>query len=149
MDIVSADKDSWNNAESIIDGTPSLIRYRPDLEYLLGHKDYPRKLTIFWDYEKKENNGLPTDEQMEEMRKFEDVVVPALDLDRLAIFVLAFTKDGTREWHFYTGDIGAVGKRFNESLSSFPKLPIELQVETDENWDKLRQIYEICSKERT
>lgn len=144
MDIESADIASWNIAESKVNGKPSLIRYRPDLQSLLGDRRYPKKLTIFWDYEQTESSGLPSSTQIEEMRKFEDAIVPILDNDRLAIFVFSYTLNGTREWHFYTNDINLVGEKINLSLSDFPKLPIEMQVETDTSWSKLREVYELC-----
>ncbi|MCW1717508.1 DUF695 domain-containing protein [Pseudoalteromonas sp. A3] len=145
MDIESADIASWNIADKKVNGTVGLIRYRPELHFLLGHTNYPKKLTIFWDFEQSNSSGLPSDAQIEEMRQFEDAIVPVLDDDRLAIFVFTYTFNGTREWHFYTNDISSVGERINSALSKFAKLPIEMQVETDERWSKLREVYDLCS----
>ncbi|MDO6567724.1 DUF695 domain-containing protein [Alteromonas sp. 1_MG-2023] len=144
MDIEAADTASWNIAESKVNGQPSIIRYRPDLHFVLGDKNYPKNLTIFWDYEYSDSSGMPSNTLSEEMRQFEDAIVPILDIDRLAIFVFTYTVNGTREWHFYTNDINAVGEKINSALSNLPKFPIKMQVETDADWTKLREVYELC-----
>lgn len=144
MQIESADSASWNIAEGFRDDKPILIRYRPDLDSLFGHLNYSKRLVIFWDYVCTNSTGLPDNNQLNDMREFEDSIVDALDKDRLGIFVYSYTYSGTREWHFYVSNIQLVGETINNALASFPKLPIELQVEDDPQWDKLKSIYAHC-----
>lgn len=144
MQIESADKAAWNIAESKRNDKPVLIRYRPDLESHIGNVKYPKRLIIFWDYEQFESSGLPSKAQFDDMRQFEDAIVNTLDHDRLAVFAFSYTHAGTREWHFYTLNIQEVGGRIHSALSSFPKLPIELQVTDDPDWGKLKEVYRYC-----
>ena len=143
MNIPPADSDAWNTAEGKHDGKPSLIRYRPNLHSFLGDERYPRRLVVIWEFESN-SSGMPSDEQSDDMREFEDAIVGALDADRCAVLAFVYTHSGIREWHFYLNDVNEAGSRFNESLSEFPKLPISLQVENDFNWDELRQVYALC-----
>ena len=145
MNIPSANDDAWNTAEGKRNGEVSLIRYRPNLEHFLGNPDYSQRLVIIWDFSQNNSNGMPSNEQSDDMRNFEDVIVNALDPDRSGILVLVLTNAGMREWHYYIKDISEVGNRINNALSEFPKLPINLQVEEDQNWGELKTVYELCN----
>ena len=144
MDIPSAETSAWNIAEGESEGKPRLIRYRPDLESHIGSPDYSQRLVKIWDYEPENASGMPSDQQSEEMKSVEDALVDALDPDRIAIFAFVLTIPGSREWHYYVSDIGEVGNRINSALSSFPKLPLHLQVEEDPEWEQMRAVYNIC-----
>ena len=144
LEIPSADSDSWYGAEGMFNDKPSLLRFRPNLKEYLGHPLYARRLVITWNYQKRNSSGMPTATQSDEMRTFEDAIVSALDPDRLAIFAFAFTNDGIREWHFYVKDINEVGERINVALADFSKLPINLEVQDDPDWDELRSVYIQC-----
>ena len=144
MPISSADLDAWNIAEGTIQGKPSLIRFRPNLENHLGDIAYPRRLTITWEYREDNSSGMPSSKQSDEMKRFEDAIIASLDPERLAILSFIFTNAGIREWHFYVSDVSAVGNKINMALASFQKLPISMQVENDPNWDELRQVLLNC-----
>lgn len=146
MEIPSADTSAWNIAEGDNDGMPRLIRYRPDLEPFIGSPNYPKRLVIIWDYELDNSSGMPSNQQSEQMKSFEDVLDEALDHDRLAILAFILTCNGTREWHYYVGNIQEVGERINSTLSTFPKLPIHLQVEDDPEWQQIITVYSICGE---
>jgi hypothetical protein len=143
MEIVAANLDAWNIAKGKDPENPTVLRFRPSLEAFLGNEDYPRRLTIVWKFETADASGMPTDIQSADMKDFEDLLLEALDVDRIAILAFVFTSKGTREWHFYLSDVDEVGIRINKALASVPKLPIQLNVEDDPNWDELRQVYQI------
>ena len=144
MSIPSADTDAWTSAEGSIGDKVSLLRFRPNLEDYLGDPDYPRRLVITWEFDEMNSSGMPSSEQSDEMRAFEDSVVSAVDPERLAILAFVFTNSGIREWHYYVNEVNAVGNKINQALTRFPKLPISLKVEDDSNWDELRQVCAQC-----
>ena len=121
------------------------MRFRPSLEAFLGDDAYPRRLMIVWQFEAADATGMPTDTQSADMKDFEDMLIHALDPDRLAVLAFVFTTAGTREWHFYLSDVSEVGIRINKALSTIPQLPIDLTVEDDPNWDELRQVFQLCN----
>jgi hypothetical protein len=144
MQIEAANADAWNIAKGKNPEQPTVLRFRPSLKACLGSEDYPRRLAIFWKFEPADATGMPTDVQSADMKNFEDMLIEALDPDRLAVLAFVFTSSGTREWNFYLSDVSEVGIRINKALSQVPKLPIELNVEDDPNWDELREVYQLC-----
>lgn len=141
--IPPSDTDFWNLAEGEKHGQPTLIRYRPKLEGHLGDPRYPRRLTITWNYETN-SSGMPSDAEADAMRTFEDALDAALDPERLAILAFIHTHGGTRRWHYYVADMGAVGNRISEALADTPQFPIELAVEDDPDWHEMRMVLEGC-----
>ena len=146
LEIPSSETSAWNIAEGESEGRPRIIRYRPDLEPFLGSSNYPRRLVIIWDYEIDNSSGMSSENLSEEMKDFEDALVGALDPERLAILAFVLTNSGSREWHYYVSDIQEVGNKINSALSSFPKLPIHLQVEDDPDWEQVSAVYDICNQ---
>ncbi|MGJ8651027.1 MAG: DUF695 domain-containing protein [Opitutaceae bacterium] len=143
MKIEAVNSDAWNIAKGTNPEKPTVLRFRPSLEAFLGDGNYPRRLAITWQFEPVDATGMPSDTQSADMKDFEDLMIEALDPDRLAILAFVFTSGGSREWHFYLSDVSEVGIRINQALSTIPKLPIELNVEDDPNWDELRPVYQL------
>ena len=144
MKIPAANSAPWNIAESDNGGMPRLIRYRTDLAPFIASSDYPQRLVIIWEYDADNLNGMPSTEQSETMKCFENALDATLDSDRLAVLSLVFTCNGSREWHYYINRVDEVGLRINTALSEFPKLPIHLQVENDPEWEQISLAYQIC-----
>ena len=143
MKIAAANLAPWNIAESDNGGMPRLIRYRTDLAPFIARSDYPQRLVIIWEYDADNLNGMPSTEQSETMKSFEDALVETLDSDRLAVLAFVLTCNGSREWHYYINRVEEVGLRINTALSEFPKLPIHLQVENDPEWEQISLVYQI------
>ncbi len=143
MKIAAANSAPWNIAESDNGGMPRLIRYRTDLAPFIARSDYPQRLVIIWEYDADNLNGMPSTEQSETMKSFEDALVETLDSDRLAVLAFVLTCNGSREWHYYINRVDEVGLRINTALSEFPKLPIHLQVENDPEWEQISLVYQI------
>ncbi|WPJ96190.1 DUF695 domain-containing protein [Coraliomargarita algicola] len=145
MKIAAANSDAWNIAKSKNPQQPTVLRYRPSLQKFLADENYPRKLTIIWKFAPADDSGMPTDTQSADMKDFEELLLDVLDSDRLAILAFVYTTTGLREWNFYLSDTDEVALRINQALKSMPKLPIELHVQDDPDWEALRQVYQICS----
>ena len=124
----------WVGAEGEIEGMPTLVRIRQDLDLFVGHTDWPRRLTISWEYEADNPSGMPAPELSDEMRTFEDALVPAVERDKTAILAFVFTCDGLRHWHFYFSDIGAVQTRLTDALAQLPRFPLDMSAEDDPEW---------------
>ena len=145
MKIEAANTDAWNIAKGKNPEKPTVLRFRPSLKDALGDANYPQRLMIVWQYEPVNASGMPSDTQSADMKDFEDMLIEALDPDRLAVLAFVFTTAGSREWHFYLSDVSEVGIRINKALANIPQLPIELTIEHDPEWDELRQVYQLCA----
>ncbi|WP_347159335.1 DUF695 domain-containing protein [Pontibacter chitinilyticus] len=136
------EKDTWNGAEGENEGTPFLLRYRPYLHDFIETKKYNQRLTILWGYESDNDSLMPSDEDMELMRSVEDSLVESLEDDLQAILAFVYLGQSQKEWHWYTSDIAETGRRINEALSDFERLPIELSVEDDQEWSEYLSVLE-------
>jgi hypothetical protein len=145
MKIAAANTDAWNIAKGKNPQKPTVLRFRPSLHGSLGDESYPQRLVIVWQYEAPDSSGMPSETQSADMKDFENMLIEALDPDRLAVLAFVFTTMGSREWHFYLSDVSEVGIRINKALATIPQLPIELTVEHDPEWDELRQVYQLCA----
>jgi len=109
MKIAAANSAPWNIAESDNGGMPRLIRYRTDLVPFIASSDYPQRLVIIWEYDAVNLNGMPSTEQSETMKCFEDALDATLDSDRIAVLAFVLTCNGSREWHYYINRVEEVG----------------------------------------
>jgi len=91
-----------------------------------------------------QDSGLPTDDQSEELKHFEDSLQMALDPDRVAILAFVFTSAGIREWNYYCGDMAQVGESINAALADSPDLPITLESRSDPEWSEMGQVLIQC-----
>ena len=87
---------------------------------------------------------MPSEQETEAMRSFEDALDNALDPDGLAILAFVHTHGGTRRWHYYLEDVRTVGQRINAALADRPNLPIELEVVDDPEWQEMRLVLQGC-----
>jgi hypothetical protein len=142
--IPSAETAAWNNAEGSKGGQPVLLRYRPELQTFLGDPRYPSRLVITWSYPCYNSSGMPTDDQTEEMRDFEDLLLVHFDTDGTAILAFVRTHSGCRRWTFYIADAQLFSQRVNAALAQHPNLPIEFEVSDDPEWAALKTILERC-----
>jgi hypothetical protein len=136
------ENDTWAVSEGITDGNPFFIRFRPHLKNFADTKNYNKRLIIIWTYESNDNSLLPNEFDTELMENVENNLVDILEIDLQAILAFVYTGENQKEWHWYSNDIKLTGQRLNEILSNFERLPIELLMEEDENWNEYNLVLE-------
>nr|WP_315153349.1 DUF695 domain-containing protein [uncultured Flavobacterium sp.] len=136
------DKDTWTLSEGEIEGYPFLIRFRPHLQSFADTKNYNKRLVIIWTYESNDDSLMPNQSDIELMEDVENGLVEILEIDIQAILAFVYTGENQKEWHWYSNDIKLTGQRLNEALSNFERLPIELLMEDDENWNEYNLVLE-------
>lgn len=87
---------------------------------------------------------MPSDDQTDEMREFEDLLQARLDADGTAILAFIQTHSGYRRWNYYIADAQLLSQRINTALAKHPNLPIKLELVNDPEWTALRTILERC-----
>lgn len=132
--------DIWAVAEGRSDGAVALWRYRVPVLGPTGGESHPIGVIVLWPYADPHSGVLPTEADMAEMSRFEDLLGEAVECDALAVMAAVLTFDGARQWVFYTRDLD----HFVERLSALPDYhgepyPIEVAAEEDPTWAYLRE----------
>lgn len=132
--------DTWFCAEGERGGRPVLIRGRQGLQQVISKVSHPKLLRISWEFETRDNSGLPPADLNAKMTRFEELVTSALEEDRLSVFFCVFTHNGLREWAAYASDVQATCDKINEALAQEEKYPVQLAVEDDPGWQEYQSL---------
>lgn len=144
MQIPSANTDAWTGAEGEYEDYPTILRFRPNLVNHLGNANYPNLLTVIWKYKFSDDSGMPSEEQSDEMKGFEDMLITLLDPSRIGILAFIYTSAGMREWHYYIGDVDKTMSTITDELANYPRYPIRFELSDDPDWQELNSVLESC-----
>lgn len=134
------DKETWTSAEGKNDGTPFLLRFRPNLKDFISTKKYTKRLILFWNYDSNNASLMPNEKEMELMKEVENSLVDILESDLQAILSFVYLGQNQKEWHWYSSDIIETQKRLYKTLPNFDTLPIEILLEDDPEWSEYNAV---------
>ncbi len=133
--------DVWAIAQGTDGDHPLIVRYRTGLERLFGDQRLQNRLTIAWSFESApERSGLPDAALSDAMEAFENLLSAALEPAELAVLTSVWTINGTREWVWYAGEGERLVDAINDALAGHERLPIELMIEADPEWEQYKGI---------
>ena len=142
-DMTSDEKDEvWFLAEGEIEGQPSLMRGRKDLDALANPGSHPIRLVVTWYCEDPEPTGLPSEDDFEKVTEFEVALSSTLEDSGVAFCAFVFSYDGTVEFNYYASDLEETVKVLEAKFGEEPKLPIKLAAEEEPDWADYRAIIE-------
>ncbi len=145
MSTNAAANDAWTVVEGKLDQTLTQIRYRPNAEKSIGNPQYPRRLTIIWEFEPNNIDGsLPYSDDLIQMQSFEVKLTDALEKDGVAIITFIYTASGQREWNFYIRDVEAASAIINKTIE--PGLPLKISVEDDPSWSEYEHVLKMVKQ---
>ncbi len=101
---IDAYGDSWAIAQGAIDGKPIFVRFRQGLKDAVGIPKYPFQIGIAVPLQHPTEQGLTTHAEGEQLQKIEDDLQTALCTSDSAVFALAITHNGMREFVFYANE---------------------------------------------
>ena len=119
--------------------SPMLLRFRQPLPAPDEVAHLGEVLRVLWIYADEGTGALPTDEDADQMGRFENALCDALESDQTAVLTAVLTLDGARQWIFYTGDVQSCGDRINQMPQGEARYPLELDTFSDATWSYLRQ----------
>lgn len=131
-------QDKWEIAEVLKPGAPAMLRYRVPVLGPEGVEGYEKALRVLWAYADADSGALPTEQDSEDMGRFEDRLSHALQHDAHGFLAAVLTFDGARQWVFYTNDITECGRRINKMPQEKGRYPIEIDAFDDPRWEYLR-----------
>lgn len=131
-DIVTRDK--WAGARGTHNERPLIIRFRNEVSKNCDCKELPHLIQIYWTFEDSPS-GMPSSEENEAMRIFEDRLIDALESDLTGILIAAVTTNGYREWVYYVRSVETFAERLHAMPQEEDPYPIEIQTRKDPGWD--------------
>lgn len=126
-------QDKWMLAEGDEEGQHLLFRVRQELPAGVLKMNYPELISVFWEFDAEENDGMPDEETSEVHFEFEQAVHP-LDAPEYSYLMLVITGGGRKEWHFYARDEAEWIDQLNELLADHPEYPLQIEVSADPEW---------------
>lgn len=127
-------EDTWFTANDDNNGVPVVLQGRNTLKHLIGLNSHPTLIRLVWKFDPAGPHGLPSDEEVERMARFETAVLPALEAERICIFYCIFQQQGVKEWLAYCSSVDAAEEILNVALMDQEDVPIELFEEDDPQW---------------
>jgi hypothetical protein len=125
-------QDRWAIAHAEEDGMPILFRYR-NAPPVKDTAQFPFLISILWIYDGDAHAGMPDNDVLGEMERFEDVL-DFIDDARGGFLMVAVTGNNRREWIFYTDDTTHFMSLLNANLPGRPKFPLDLSASEDPQW---------------
>ena len=136
---MSKDEQQWSLATGQHNDRPLLIRFRqfPDG---FPKQRFPARLNVFWAMFEKNAEGLPSPGETQRMQVFENRLVEAVEINRVAVLAVVLTTDGKQEFVFQA----CVDSDFMDCLNSMPqeteRYPITVQATEDVDWDYVDRV---------
>lgn len=125
-----------------------MFRFREGFCDVTDYAGYSRLLIITWGYVHDGSSGIPDEEELSQLKDFENHFVDAFEHDFLAVLTAVLTENGTRQWWVYTSDVAECERRINAMPQLAERYPIELAAQTDTSWEFLKnKIKTICCGE--
>lgn len=130
---MNSDPSRWTIAEAEYDGHPLLIRLR---EFPKGFpkSKYPKLMRLFWKMSEKDENGYPTEDEFTRLATFEDRLVTAVEHDQHSVFAGSLTRNGEKEFIFYTAGVPGFLERLTNMPQEKERYPVTIQSEVDPDW---------------
>jgi|ERR1700752_4860157 len=126
--------DTWVVVRGAHNGNPLLARVRTQLGPVVGHSAYPFRVGVATRVLQGAADGMPSAEENATLLDIEDRLATALEADRAAVFVVALTTNGVKEWVFYASDPVAVKQRMDAFLPSVRTHQLQMVIAKDEDW---------------
>lgn len=140
-------KDEWITA-TIEDDKARLIlvTLRDNLQEFYISNKLKYYITIDYPYTKDEN-GFPYEQYTKLFGDIEDAIRKVMEKDKLAICIINSIGVGLKSWAFVCRHLKSFEDRLNLSLSSFPKLPLQIDVVEDTSWGEYHELLEIAKSQ--
>jgi hypothetical protein len=122
-----------------MDGAPLFFRRNDNARELAGHPDFIFRMGIALPLNLPNEHGFPSNEEMEQLNIIEDLLAARLEANQLALYVLAITTGGMREYVFYTRNAKTANEFLEEVRKEVVSHELQSYVEEDQNWEVYKQ----------
>lgn len=130
---------AWAVLKGQHNGKPMFIRRNESAAQLEGHAEYGYRVGVAVPLLAPNNDGLPSNDEMEALNKIEDALSVAFENQQASLQVLAVTTNAMREFIFYTRVPAEIEARLNTVRSQFPNRELQFYIAADSKWDGYAQ----------
>lgn len=135
--------DSWSVATGEHNGIRVTFRIRNQPPAFARKESFPHLLTVGWEYESPDDQGMPSPTDAERMGHLEDLLAPAFEGACHAFLTVVATGNGVREWQWYARDPDAVMKLVNQTLREHERFPVQFSFQNDPAWEAYSRFLDI------
>lgn len=126
----------WAGAEAVRHGKPLVIRLRRFSQIPLGDS-FPYLFSIVFKYDICDESALPTTNQYEIIKIFEDDVLDFLERSGNLIITLIETGNGAVQYYLYTWDVDETAAQIDRLADD--NLPLEFSADEDHEWTEYKK----------
>ena len=127
------DDDIWMIKQGQKGGLQLFVRLRKSRPKNIKAGDFHHLRGISWEYNPRDESGLPNSSVLKEMRRFEELL-DSVESSGAAYLMAIVTGDGAREWLWYSRDAQEMMNHVNRALTSQKPFPIKFIREDDPTW---------------
>ena len=136
------DNENWWTAPTESEsGKLIMVTGRKDVEKFRSNPRFNIRVEVTWKYDG-DASGMPDKETSTLMEEVQEALQKEFKKDPVAVLTGIFTGDNQRDWIFYTLSTHIFGRKLNESLASFPLLPLTIYTENDPCWEEYDEMSE-------
>ncbi|WP_171957723.1 DUF695 domain-containing protein [Stenotrophomonas maltophilia] len=127
--------DRWAIAHGFQDNCPRIVRYRNGISLGLDRSEHQHLVLIRWNYpEAAGKEGLPSTDDLDEIGRFEDALLAAVERPLGDVLVSATTGQCQRVWALYVQSPEAFVEKFGNVHTPTDGRPIEVGIWMDPDW---------------
>lgn len=131
----------WTAPTESESGRLIMVTGRKDIEKFRSNERFKIRIEVTWKYEG-DKNGMPDFATSQLMEEVQEALQKEFHKDPVAVLTGIFTGDDQRDWIFYATSTHIFGKKLNETLASFPLLPLSIYTENDPDWEQYDEMME-------
>jgi hypothetical protein len=129
-------EDDWSLIVSRPKGSAQQRVFRKNLAPAVGvrHPDYAFIAYVTFHYVPDDERGFPSPEDADALDEIERVEIPKLEADGLAILVAVVTKNGIKDFLFYTRDRLQFLTLAEKLQEAYPEFQVGCEIASDPEW---------------
>lgn len=130
---------TWAVLRGEHNGKTMFIRRNESAVNLKGHPEYAYRVGVAIPLVAPNDDGLPSNEEMEVLNKIEDALSDAFEKQQASLHVLAVTTNAMREFIYYTLVPAEIEARLNTVRLLFQDRELQFYIANDAKWDGYAQ----------
>ncbi len=129
---------NWSLKEYQEPGSPEVWIFRKNLapEVAIRHPDYVYLAYLTFNYEPRDDSGLPSAEDNAVLSEIEESAFEKLTADLLAVQIAVVTKEGIRDLLYHTRDPQEFLRRAESFRFAYEQFQVGCEIASDPTWSQ-------------